>query len=78
MPSIIMNHLLSKVKVLFRNCDSILIHIFPIWCPNDLKEWSMPHRGHVAFCLDVLIATSPKGSLLLETSREGYSNLQIL
>lgn len=72
---IIMNYLLSKVKVLFRNCDFILIYIFFIWCFNDFKEWSMLYRGYVVFCLDVFIVIFFKGSLFLEIFREGYSNL---
>lgn len=58
-PSIRINHLL----VLFRNSDYILVNICPIWCPNDLKKWSMQHLGHVALCLEVRIAvTFCKGS----------------
>lgn len=44
--------------MLFRNSDYILVNIRPIWCPNDLKKWSMQHLGQVALCLEVLIAVT--------------------
>lgn len=62
-PSIVINHLLGEYRVLFRNFESILIHMCPTWCLNDRKEWSMLYLGHVALCLKALIAgTFPKGS----------------